>query len=101
MLVSKSFSLSELLSSLMEYMTGRKIVHKKMNRLKETDWKNRMNTAIQHAGCWVSVKTKKRNRLITPQVLVEFFNFDYRGCNFQRFTAKIDDALKKIGSFYK
>lgn len=88
---------SELLSSLIVYMTKRYIMRGDSNRIKNDSFKNRPKEDL--VAPWKAVKAKNHIRLNDPQLCIEFFIFESRWCNFERYQKMLDKAITKIGPF--
>ena len=86
-----------MMSAILVYMTKQYIIHKDSNRLKEPAFKNRPTE--EHVSPYVTVKARQYIRMNDPQMCTEFFIFESRHCDFERFKTMVNKAIEKIGWF--
>lgn len=87
---------SELLSSTVVYMTQQYIIREGAERLNK-DLKNRPTE--KQVWPYQTVRAKNYLRLNDPQLCTEFFTFENRFMDFQRYHKILDKAINKLGRF--
>lgn len=80
--------------SLFEYFCGRLIFMKNSNRAAKTD-KSRISHGSEDCP-WVSEKTTVYTRMTKQEILTMMFTYPDRRMDFNRYIAKIDNAVKKL-----
>ena len=79
----------------MEYLTLSKIMLKDGNRIKTEAFNRKIKT--EHHGVFCSVRSYVRTRLIDPQIMIMFYDFKTKKCDFADYIELIDIAIVKIG----
>ena len=79
----------------MEYLTLSKIMLIEGNRVKSESFDRK--TLTPHHGIFGHVKSYVRTRLIDPQIMIMFFNFDTKLCDFSDYVKLLNIAINKIG----
>ena len=81
------------------YLTKRLILREGTNRIQKDPLKNKAR--LHHVGPWVSFSCQQFSRLIDSQILMYFFVFQKRHCDFEPYIEMIDRAIVKIGRIKK
>ena len=87
-----------MLLSVTSYYCGRDVFHADSARLKSDSFKKKPQA--NHCGRWRSVKTRNKNRLILPQILIGFFCHETRLLQFEPFIGRLNTAIVQLGRFF-
>ena len=80
-----------------EYMTRCKIMLTNGNRGQSESFKKKKK--ISWFGNYCHVKSPVHTRIIQPQIMGLFFNFETKNCDLSEYMIMIQHAMRKLGEF--